>query len=309
LRILEPTEAHILEAADALKRGELVGMPTETVYGLAANAFDEAAVRRIYEIKGRPTDNPLIVHLGGIEHVRRVASEWPDNAAALAERFWPGPLTIVVPKRPELPEVVTGGLDTVAIRVPIHPVAQLLLLAAELPLSAPSANLFMALSPTRAHHIDPSIANALFCILDGGPSEYGIESTVVDCSGAEARLLRPGGISRAQIERLIGPLAAASKSGPKRSPGQYRRHYAPRTKLRIVESLFADEPGISLSEPLNDNQIRLPSEPARYAAKLFATLRKLDGRSLPVILIQAPPDTPEWEAVWDRLRKAAGTEE
>ncbi len=306
MKILEPTEEHVREAAEALLGGKLVGLPTETVYGIAAHAFDEAAVRRTFEIKERPPNNPLIVHLAGVDQVPEVAAEWPSFAATLADRFWPGPLTLVVPKAPKVPMAVTGGLDTVAVRVPLHPVAQLLLSVSRVPLSAPSANRFMGLSPTRAEHLDPSIADALFCILDGGPCEYGIESTVVDCSGPTPHILRPGGISRAQIERCLGPLESPTNSSKRRSPGQYERHYAPRAAVRIVEKLGPDDCGICLSEPVSDEQIQLPADPGKYASRLYEALRTLDLKRHPQILIEAPPDAPEWEAVWDRLRKASG---
>lgn len=294
---------NIRDIARALRFGALVGMPTETVYGIAANAFNEDAVRRTFEIKGRPSDNPLIVHLSGLEQMGLVASEWSSAAEALAERFWPGPLTLVVPKTSEISDAVTAGLRTVAVRVPSHPVALALLREVAVPISAPSANRFTRLSPTRAEEIDPEIARELFAILDGGPCSVGIESTVVDVSTDQPRMLRPGGISRTQIEDVVGPLSRPSE-GPRSSPGMYPRHYAPTTPVRCAERLAESDAGICLGVPASACQIRLPGNPDGYAAGLYSALYELDRSGGAEIVIEAPPVGPEWEAVWDRLKKA-----
>lgn len=312
-RILLPTAENLALAAAAIREGKLVGLPTETVYGIAADAFNEEAVRATFEAKGRPPENPLIVHLADLSELERVASFVPVAAYLLAAQFWPGPLTIVVPKQPQLPAVTTGGLDTVAVRVPKHPVARKLIRLAGTPLSAPSANPFMGLSPTRADHIEGNLASQLELILDGGPCDVGVESTVVDTIvEGRVRILRAGAVSQADIERILAGTgfiveAAGSSTGePRRSPGLYVRHYAPRTPLRIVERLGPEDAGLVLHPPLNPNQIELPRRAKPYAANLYATLHDLDRRGLGEILVQSPPETGPWAAVWDRLRRATG---
>ncbi|AIE84419.1 L-threonylcarbamoyladenylate synthase [Fimbriimonas ginsengisoli] len=293
MRVLPPTDANIELAAQALRQGKLVGMPTETVYGVAANALDPAAVRATFTAKGRPADNPLIVHLADATDVSTVAAAFPAHAQELARRFWPGPLTLVLPKRSDVPEVTTGGLGTVAVRVPAHPAARALIAAAGVPLSAPSANLFMGLSPTRAEHIDPSLAEHLALILDGGPCEVGLESTVVDATGPTIRLLRPGRVTQSDLEDALGEPVLAGQSKERRSPGQYPRHYAPRTPVRLVDHLPEGEPGIARLD-----------DPEQYAAALYAALHDLDHLGLPEILVERPPKSAEWAAVWDRLKRA-----
>lgn len=306
MRILPPTPENIAEAAEAIRRGKLVGMPTETVYGVAADALNPEAVRRTFAAKGRPADNPLIVHLADVAEVDRVAADFPLSAAVLAQHFWPGPLTLVLPKQDEVPDAVTAGLETVAVRVPGHPVAQALIEAAGTPVSAPSANPFMGLSPTRAEDIAPEVAKHLALILDGGPCEVGLESTVVDLHEAPFRLLRPGRISREEIEEVLEREIADREEAVKRSPGLYRRHYAPRTPVRLVDRLGAEDAGLTLEAPLNANQIRLPLDPHLYGAALYASLHLLDRKGLREIAVQAPPRSAEWEAVWDRLGRAVG---
>ena len=304
IRILEPVSENIAACAVALRSGELVGMPTETVYGIAADALNEDAVRRTFEIKGRPSDNPVIVHLPSVDHVLRVVEAWSPTAQALAQRFWPGPITLVMTKRADVSDAVTAGLSTVAVRVPSHPVALELLARADVPISAPSANRFTGLSPTAAGEIDPAIGDHLFAILDGGACRVGIESTVVDVSGETPRILRPGGVSRAQIEEVVGPLAPLDLDRPRMSPGMYPRHYAPRTPVRCVEHLSEMDSGLCFGVPGNPFQIQLPNEPEAYATGLYSALHRLDLEDRPEIAIEAPPLGPEWEAVWDRLRKA-----
>jgi L-threonylcarbamoyladenylate synthase len=301
--ILPPTAENIERAAEALRRGGLVGLPTETVYGVAADALNREAVRATYRAKGRPADNPLIVHLGSVDEVESVAL-WTPAARTLAERFWPGPLTLVLSKRPNVPDEVTAGMDSVALRVPKHPVALALLAASGRPLSAPSANPFMGLSPTRAEDIDPTVASHLAMILDGGPCEVGLESTVLDAREGLV-VLRPGLLTAEALEAVAGGPVAVRESRDGRAPGQYPRHYAPRTPLRLVDRLAPDDTGITFADPQNDRQIRLPADPARYGAGLYAALHVLDRFAGEGIAVEAPPTTAAWAAVWDRLRKAA----
>lgn len=291
MKIVPATEENLQAAARAIREGGLVGMPTETVYGVAANALDPEAVRRTFQAKGRPADNPLIVHVASLEEVREVAAELPEKGRLLAQAFWPGPLTLVLPKRPEVPDETTAGLDTVAVRVPAHRVAQALISAAGRPISAPSANPFMGLSPTQADHIASSVADRLELILDGGPCEVGLESTVVDVSGPEVRLLRPGRITLREIEAIVGEVLVGG-SAKRRSPGMYPRHYAPRARVLLVESLDG-RPGIARSE-----------DAEAYGRHLYRRLHELDATGAAEILIERPPEGPEWTAIWDRLRRA-----
>ena len=296
---LSPTPENIEVAADALRRGEIVGMPTETVYGLAASLWNAEALQKTFAAKGRPADNPLIVHIAHLEQLEEVAAAWSDDARRLAERFWPGPLTLVLPKRSEVPDAATGGLGTVAVRVPAHPVALRLIDAAGTPLTAPSANPFMGLSPTRAEHVRlPGVE----IVLDGGPCAVGIESTVVGLDGETPRLLRPGGVPRAQIEAALGR-ELGGKTDSRQSPGDYPRHYAPRTPLRVSPRIGEGETGLTFGVPSGD-QIRLPDDPAAYGISMYAALHRLDALDPREIVVQAPPRTPAWEAVWDRLARA-----
>jgi L-threonylcarbamoyladenylate synthase len=305
MRILEPSVANLELAAEAIRAGALVGMPTETVYGVAANAMDSDAVRRTFAAKQRPADNPLIVHVAHLRQVGELVASFPQQAQLLAEAFWPGPLTLVLPKASSVSPLVTGGLDTVAVRVPDHPVALRLIDLAGVPISAPSANLFMGLSPTVAEHIDPALGDLLAMVLDGGPCEVGLESTVIDVSADEPRLLRPGGITRSQVEEVLRCSLGAPVQGERKAPGLYRRHYAPRTPLRLVEELPTGASGITFS-PAVAGQIQLPLNPRAYAISLYAALHRLDAEGHSEILVQAPPKGAEWEAVWDRLQRAIG---
>lgn len=303
--ILPPTPENVRVAAEALRRGELVAMPTETVYGLAARLWDRAALRRTFEAKGRPADNPLIVHIAHLRQLDEVVAEWPEAAQRLAERLWPGPLTLVLPKKAEVPDEATGGLDSVAVRVPAHPVALRLLDAVGSPLTAPSANVFMGLSPTRAEHVRiPGLA----MVLDGGPCAVGLESTVVGLTDGVPRLLRPGGVSRAEIESLLGK-RLEGKGEARRAPGSYPRHYAPNALVRIAPALCSHEVGLTFVEPSHPQQIQMPPDAAAYGVSMYAALHSLDSLNVPEIVIQSPPQESAWEAVWDRLRKAATPEE
>ncbi len=294
-------------AAGIIRRGGVVVMPTETVYGLACNAMDADAVRRVFEIKGRPEDNPLIVHISSADQLKTVAASWPKEAEILAERFWPGPLTMVLPKNPKVPNETTAKLDTVAVRVPGHMVARELIRLAGVPVAAPSANLFMSLSPTTAEAVDPEIQVDVDMIIDGGPCEVGLESTVIDLTGPHPRILRPGAVTRAQIQSTLGrPLGELPPPEVKRSPGMYARHYAPKTKLVMVDEVGEDATGLVFQEPANGRQFKMPLDPTAYGVLLYAALRRLDLLNSAEIQVAMPPQIPEWEAVNDRLRKAAG---
>jgi L-threonylcarbamoyladenylate synthase len=284
------------KAAAALRAGHLVAFPTETVYGLGANALDEKAVRLIFEAKGRPLSSPLIVHVGTIEMARALASEWSEQAEQLAQAFWPGPLSIVVPKKDSVPDVATAGLPSVGLRMPAHPVALALLDAAQLPIAAPSANRFTELSPTTAEHVRQGLAGAnVDMILDGGPCTVGIESTVISLAGAMPRILRPGMITQTQIEEVIGPVECGAGA---ESPGQHPRHYSPRTRVVLGES-----PNEGRGHRLDLKA--MPSDPAGYAERLYRELHELDRRGYDWIAVELPPDKPEWAGVRDRLRRAA----
>ena len=293
-----PTSGDVIaRAAELLRAGGLVAFPTETVYGLGANALDEAAVRRIFEAKGRPSTSPLIVHVDSIEMARSLAAEWPDAAEKLARAFWPGPLTLVVPKLPCVPGEVTAGLSNVGLRMPAHDVALALIRAAGLPLAAPSANRFTELSPTAAEHVRRGLGNRVSMILDGGPCRVGIESTVVSVAGARPVLLRPGMISASEIEAVAGPLGEASSPAglAHLSPGQHPKHYCPRTPVLIA----GRDPA-----PPGARVVRV-SVAALPVAQLYATLHHLDDEGYDAIVVELPPETPEWAAVRDRLLRAA----
>lgn len=296
-------EEAIRQASEAVRSGLLVGMPTETVYGIAGDAMSRGAIRSIFRLKGRPESNPLIVHLASAGDMELVVSRTTRDSKICAKTFWPGPLTLVLPKRPEVPPETTGGLDTVAVRVPSHEVALALLKEAGIPLAAPSANRFMGLSPTHAEDIDPMILKGLACVLDGGECEVGIESTVLDLTESEPRILRPGAIGKAEIEAALGK--RVQSGGPKRSPGMYPRHYAPRTPVRLVDRLGGRAAGLTFEEPQNERQIKMPLDANAYASKLYRALAQLDRLGERSIDVQTPPQSPDWDAVNDRLGKAA----
>ena len=294
-----------LEHAAALIRcGGLVAFPTETVYGLGANAFDAAAVERIFRVKGRPRQSPLIVHVASTDMARTLVLEWPDAAECLARRFWPGPLTLVLRKQPSIPDVVTAGLTTVGLRVPSHPLALALIRAAGVPIAAPSANAFTQLSPTTAEHVRQSLGDAVDLVLDGGPATVGIESTVLSLAGAEALVLRPGVIPLPAIEALIGRvrIADSAEPGAHASPGMHPRHYRPRTPLLLLD--VNDPAPAGRGEWLRFGR-EMPGEPSAYAARLYAELHRLDAKGLDWIAVERPADTPEWAGVLDRLTRAA----
>ncbi len=307
MRPLRPVEPNLRRAANALLAGELVVLPTETVYGLAADAANPEAVAKIFEAKGRPSDNPLIVHVSHMDAVELWSDHLPKGMLKLARAFWPGPLTVVVPKNPRVPDIVTAGLDTVAIRIPSHSLALAILEMTQMGLAMPSANPFMGLSPTRADRIDESITAHVACIIDGGPCRVGIESTVLDLSDGTPKILRPGTITAEEIEAVIGTVEV-STTDAKKAPGMYRRHYAPKVPAVLAPKALEGDAGLVFGYTTGANQIQMPSDPANYAKKLYVALSDLETRELPRIVIEEPPQTPEWAGVWDRINKATATE-
>ena len=311
-------------AAQLLRAGRLVAFPTETVYGLGANALDAEAVARIYAVKRRPLTSPLIVHVASTEMAQALVADWPEAAERLARVFWPGPLTLVVKKlvvkkQSKIPDIVTAGLSTVAVRMPAHPIAQALIRAARVPLAAPSANRFTQLSPTTADHVRQSLGSEVDLILDGGPCQVGIESTVLSLVGTIPTLLRPGGISRPQLEAIIGPVASALEvqAGAHPSPGLHPRHYSPRTTLYLAPNGKLPDQGQKQEErqgiylqhrhPPSRTNItihQMPESAADYAAALYDVLHRADAGDYNWIAVDLPPSTPEWEAIHDRLRRA-----
>jgi L-threonylcarbamoyladenylate synthase len=319
-----PDARAIARAAAVLRGGGLVAFPTETVYGLGASALDPAAVARVFAAKGRPSNNPLIVHVAGTGEAARVVASWPQSAARLAERFWPGPLTLVLPKGAAVPDAVTAGGPTVAVRVPAHPVALALLRAASIPVAAPSANRSGYLSPTCAGHVLAGLDGRVEMVLDAGPVPGGIESTVLDLASDPPRLLRPGLVSPADLEPIVGPVGGPAPgppalSRPMPSPGMLSRHYAPRTPLELAEDggrgRVEELRGAGLRvgwltfDPAESDRgvtvVVMPRDAPGYAARLYAALHALDAAGLHRLVAALPPDSPEWLAVRDRLRRAA----
>ena len=302
-------EQAIEQAVAALKRGELVGMPTETVYGLAADANNELAVRQIFALKGRPADHPVIVHLARAEQMIDYAVDISPLAWQLARRFWPGPMTLILNRHPSVSDLITGGQDSVGLRVPSHPVAHALLERFGRGLAAPSANKFGRISPTQARHVRAEFGAELAIVLDGGDAEIGIESTIIDARSSTLKILRPGDISAAQLLEF----APANDNGAGSSPrvsGALDSHYAPRTPARLCERAEIDSARQSqvvmcfAPLPKTARGIALENNPKAYAQKLYATLRELDGQSSAEILIERPPAEADWLAVIDRLRRA-----
>jgi L-threonylcarbamoyladenylate synthase len=335
--IADPGE--IEYAARLLRAGRLVAFPTETVYGLGANALDAEAVARIYAVKRRPATSPLIVHVASIEMAQSLVANWPEIADRLAQKFWPGPLSLVLSKsrvgadafvRPAeqssaasrtIPAQVTAGLPTVGLRMPAHPIALALIRAAGVPIAAPSANRFTELSPTTAEHVRRSLGSDVDYILDGGSCNVGIESTVLSLAGTAAGshpiLLRPGGIPRTELEAIIGPVASAQEvqAGAHPAPGLHPRHYSPRTTLFLAKNgkLPDRGQGIYLQHQnppsrLDIKTIQMPTAAPDYAAALYEKLHEADTANVDWIAVDLPPNAPEWEAVQDRLRRAASNE-
>lgn len=299
----------VLAAAAALRAGGLVAFPTETVYGLGANALDAQAVAQIYVRKNRPRTSPLIVHVASVKMAQSLVLEWPAAAVALADRYWPGPLTLILPKKACIPDIVTAGLATVGLRMPAHPVALELLRAAGVPIAAPSANRFTGLSPTTAAHVRESLGEDL-TVLDGGPAAVGIESTVLSLVGMP-RLLRPGSIALPELEALIGAIQlpeSVAEGASHASPGQHARHYQPRTPLFFAHGELPTGRGAYLfwNRSLDAaHRVQMPVAPGPYAALLYGTLHELDTLNLDWIAVEPPPDGPEWAGILDRLTRAA----
>ncbi len=325
-----PDAASIERAAEILRRGGLVAFPTETVYGLGANALDPAAIARIFAAKGRPANNPLIVHVADVASARELVADWPENAERLAAAFWPGPLTLVLRKSARVPDAVTAGLPAVGVRVPAHPVALALIRAANLPIAAPSANRSTELSPVSARHVERSLGERVDLILDGGPTRVGIESTVVDLTGARPRILRPGTIGAQALAQVVGPLDETAHSppgddAPRLAPGMMDRHYAPRARLvlatpgddsvrevcRAARARGGLVGSVSLggrdleSNLETDVAVRLPRDPDAVAARLYETLHAFDDEGCELVVFERPPSDSAWRAVLDRLERAA----
>jgi L-threonylcarbamoyladenylate synthase len=320
----QPSVQELADAAQCLKDGGLVAFPTETVYGLGADASNPAAVRRVFAAKGRPADHPLIVHLPGAEHLDRWARDIPAAAWRLAERFWPGPLTLILRRAPGVSDEVTGGQDTVGLRVPDHPVALALLREFGGGVAAPSANRFGRVSPTTAEHVRQELDGRVDRILDGGPCRVGVESTILSLAGERPLLLRPGAIAQSVLEAVVGEAIATVQTGTViRASGTLESHYAPDTRLELWP-LDALEARIAALEgsgtriaalligaaaedryPPDIRVVPMPEDAADYAHRLYATLRLLDGAGHDILLAQEPPEGEAWQAVRDRLRRAS----
>jgi len=314
-------------AAELLRAGQVVALPTETVYGLAANALNAEAVRRIYEVKGRPAENPIIVHVASLPMARRCVSAWPQVAEKLAAAFWPGPLTLVLPRSQEIPPLVTAGGPTVGVRWPSHPLIQAVINACGFPLAAPSANRSNQLSPTTAEHVRKSLGAKIPLIIDGGPSHVGIESTVLDLVSEPPRLLRPGMVSSDSLQSVLGMNSLAIGGAAEeiaRSPGLWPRHYAPAAKLVVLR--WRDEADleskiskfglarekihivaynhIPMREKFGSIAV-IPEDAEAYARALYAELHRCDETGAELIVVEAPPSGERWRAIADRLRRAA----
>lgn len=340
-----PQHNMVERAAEILRRGGLVAFPTETVYGLGANALDPAAVQRIFTAKGRPSNNPLIVHVASSEAARELTTNWPASAQLLTDRFWPGPLTLILPKAAAVPDLVTGGGPTVALRIPQHPVALALLRAVKLPIAAPSANRSTELTSTKADHVLNSLGGRIDMILDGGPTPGGLESTVVDLSGSVPTLLRPGLISPHDLRLVLPELQLAAhlhsitadsdaestlnraapggeqSSAPLISPGLMSKHYSPRAKLecwspegwRRVQELLNEGASVGwlrwgYQTNLRHPRLKLfdmPADSSAYGSCLYAKLHDMDQANVTHIVLDLPPDEEHWLAIRDRLRRAS----
>lgn len=315
------SDREIKNAVAVLCAGGLVAFPTETVYGLGADASNPEALKKVFAAKGRPHDHPLIVHVADAAQLANWAREIPPAATRLAKKFWPGPLTMILRRAPGVSDLVTGGQDTVALRVPSHPVAQALLRAFGGGIAAPSANRFGRVSATTAEHVRHEFGDTVDCVLDGGAADVGIESTIVDLSGAQPGLLRPGRITAQQLEEVLEmPLAAPGSAAP-RAPGTLAKHYAPQTPLLMMEADLLLELAASLTrqgkrvaalarsalQPLLPDLIWItaPADAESYAHDLYGNLRRLDEAGCDTILVEAPPQETAWAAITDRLTRAA----
>ncbi|HEX5221503.1 MAG TPA: L-threonylcarbamoyladenylate synthase [Verrucomicrobiae bacterium] len=314
----------VRRATELLRAGEVVALPTETVYGLAANALEANAVAKIYEIKGRPAHNPIIVHVASNEMARRCVSHWPDAATQLSKAFWPGPLTMVLPRAKEIPEIVTAGGDTVGVRWPGHPFIQAVIRECGFPLAAPSANLSNQVSPTNAEHVRKQLGNKLALIVDGGQSQVGIESTVIDLATTPPRVLRPGMIHEESLIAVLGELGTRNlKSGTLRSPGLLRKHYAPKARLKVLswrDTADLNSQLSTLSSQLSQTHIIahthipsgegfggvsvIPHDAEAYARAIYGELHRCDEAGATLIVAEALPEHVEWRAIVDRLNRA-----
>jgi L-threonylcarbamoyladenylate synthase len=319
--VAQVTPEQIAHAAQALRAGELVAFPTETVYGLGADASNSLALQRLFDLKGRPSNHPLIVHLDGIERLPEWASAIPARALRLARAFWPGPLTLVLRRAAQVSSLVTGGQDTVALRVPAHPVAKALLVAFGGGIAAPSANRFGRVSPTSAAHVHAEFGERLRTVLEGGEATLGLESTIVACLEERVLLLRPGLITRSQLQQVVGAVDTAAGNDAPRAPGGLRGHYAPRTPVSIVTDEYLEEQvaqwaaraalvGVlarrgAPAAPLRVRWIDAGEDPRRYAHDLYAHLRVLDALGAARLLVQEVPGGEDWDAIRDRLARAA----
>jgi L-threonylcarbamoyladenylate synthase len=326
----------VAQASALLQAGELVALPTETVYGLAANAWNEAAVKRIFEAKGRPSHNPIIVHVAGLDLARRCVADWPPLAAKLAAAFWPGPLTLVLPRSPEIPDAVTAGGRTVGVRWPSHPFIQAVIRQCGFPLAAPSANRSNQLSPTNAAHVRKDLDGRIPLIVDGGQSQVGIESTVLDLSCSPPRILRPGMIHADSLLAAMGDgtlqTTASDWSGGTetilRSPGLLPRHYSPRATLVLLSWQDEQDLMVQLStRPVAREKIHvisyhsiplrqafggvsvIPHDAEAFARALYAELHRCDEMGAELIVVETPPKTEEWRGVADRLTRATARRE
>ncbi len=315
--------AEITAAAAVWRRGGLVAFPTETVYGLGADATNEQALARIFAAKGRPADHPLIVHLASSAELPRWARDIPPVAWRLAARFWPGPLTLIFRRAPGVSDLVTGGQDTVGLRVPGHPLALALLSAFGGGIAAPSANRFGRVSPTLAAHVVAEFGTVVDCIIDDGPCGVGLESTILDLTGPLPRVLRPGAVSRSALGEILGTAPEIGGAGAPRAPGRLASHYVPDTPLRLVTDAAAELAGRSalpedkpvavlalrtpLAPPPNCRWVGMPNDPEHYGQQLYARLREIDSWDCALVLVERPPAADGWEAVHDRLTRASGS--
>jgi L-threonylcarbamoyladenylate synthase len=321
VKVVRATHVELEAAVQALRDGELVAFPTETVYGLGAHAGHPAALRRVFELKGRPTSHPLIVHLDSVRFLTRWARDVPSDAERLAEAFWPGPLTVVLPRAYNVHTLVTGGQETVAVRIPSHPMAQQLLTAFGGGIAAPSANRYGRVSPTRAEHVREEFGDAVRVVLDGGDCKLGLESTIVACLDGTVRLLRPGSISLSQLRHVVGEVLTQPSSLAPRAPGSHAAHYAPSTPVSLAHSEEIERIANELSgigqrvavlaqrPPVRTHQfvtwINGGARPEAYGRDLYAHLRALDKSGCVRILVQTVPGDERWDAVRDRLTRAA----
>ncbi len=319
----------VRRAAELLRAGEVVALPTETVYGLAANALDEKAVAKIFQIKGRPANNPIIVHVAGNEMAKRCVEHWPELADKLSKAFWPGPLTLVLPRAKEIPDAVTAGGATVGVRWPSHPFMQAVIRECGFPLAAPSANLSNQISPTNAEHVRAQLGGKIPLIVDGGQSQVGIESTVLDVSVSPPQVLRPGMIHTESLAAVCGesqkPEARSQKpEALLRSPGLLRKHYSPKAKLLVLN--WQDDADLRARLSTLNSQLStcfviahtkipagesfadvsvMPLDAEAFARAFYATLHRCDAAGAQLIVVETPPETPEWSGIADRLRRAA----